>query len=66
MKYLVSETVACYVTWTRTIEAASELEAKEAFYDGEGETAESEALIGDSIPFLPAKLEVIPILSIGG
>jgi hypothetical protein len=56
--YKLSETVACYVTWTRTVEAESEAEARGAFFDGAGEADEEGPFIGDSISGFIETVEV--------
>ena len=57
-KFIVSETYACWTTWTRTVEATSEAEALELFNDGEGTPVDGSPYLGDIIDYLETEYEV--------
>jgi hypothetical protein len=58
-KFIIEETIPCFVTWRCTIEAADEAEAREMFQNGQHGEKE-QAFIGDSIAFLDIELTVKP------
>lgn len=55
-KFIIRDTMACYVTWNYEVEAESEDAARELWMEGRA-TALGET-IGDSIDFLPQQVEV--------
>ena len=46
-KFIITETIPCFVTWTREIEADNQDEAMQKHHDHVGEAATEE--IGDSL-----------------
>ncbi len=57
-RYTIKETMACWVTWTRVVEADDEYTAVDMFFNGEGEPV-GEPDIGDCIDYIECPLEVI-------
>ena len=58
-KFLVKDTIACWVTWTHEIEAKDADEAKSRYRDGDHDAA-IETIIGDCIDYEPMSLKIEP------
>lgn len=59
MRYRMSETVACWVTWESLVEAENEQEARDLFY--QGQITEVGPMIGDTIEAYDPVLEAVLI-----
>ena len=59
MKYVIEETVPCFITYRCKIEAVSEDHARALFADGERGEGE-QTLFGDVIDTIPVELTVTP------
>jgi hypothetical protein len=55
-RYLIKHTMGCYVTWTYTIEAKNEDEARELFLGGAVDPEETE--IGNNIDGVSERYEI--------
>jgi hypothetical protein len=57
MKFVIEETVPCFVTYRCTIEAKTEEHARALFVEGERGDGE-ETLFGDAIDGIPVELTI--------
>jgi hypothetical protein len=60
-RWIISDTMACMVTWQYYVEAESQDEAQEKFCNGEHDPAEGPPEIGDSLDYVPQHTEIAAI-----
>jgi len=65
-KFVIEETLACWCTWRRIVEAETESEAYDLFNDGEGDLQnEGAPVIGDCLDGYDCGPEIVGVLSDG-